>query len=124
MFVLNEDNSIYITRGDIAFFEVTANDDIGNPYTFKSGDTVRIKVFEKKKCENVVLEKDFLIEEDCNEAQIILTKDDTTFGSIISKPRDYWYEIELNPDDNPQTIIGYNEDGPAIFKLFPEGGYI
>jgi hypothetical protein len=28
--------------------------------------------------------------------------------------------VELNPDTYPDTFIGHNDDGPAVFKLFPE----
>lgn len=120
MFVVNEDYSIYATRGDIVFFTVRANDN-GSPYTFQPGDVVRIKVFAKKDCEDVVLQKDFPVTKATEEVEITLTKDDTKFGGVISKPTDYWYEVELNPYDHPQTIIGYDEDGAKLFKLFPEG---
>ena len=52
---------------------------------------------------------------------IFLGKEETTIGEITSKPKDYWYEVELNPETLPQTIIGYDEDGAKVFKLFPEG---
>ena len=52
---------------------------------------------------------------------INLTKEDTKIAEIINKPVDYWYEIEMNPDTEPQTIIGYDEDGEKIFRLYPEG---
>ena len=52
---------------------------------------------------------------------VTLDNKDTKFGDIISKPVDYWYEVELNPETKPQTIVGYDEDGAKIFKLFPEG---
>ena len=120
MFTLNDDLSIYATRGDIVFFSVTASDE-GEPHKFQPGDVVRIKVFEKKNCENVVLQKDFGVEEETESVAILLTEQDTKFGDIISKPKDYWYEIELNPFDSLQTIIGYDEDGAKVFRLFPEG---
>ena len=120
MFVLNDDLSIYVTRGDIVFFSVTAEDD-GVPYTFKAGDVVRMKIFGKKKAEDIVLEKDFGVLKDTEEVEILLDKEDTKIGGVISKPKDYWYEIELNPYTKPQTIIGYDEDGAKVFKLFPEG---
>jgi hypothetical protein len=50
-----------------------------------------------------------------------LTKKDTTIGEIINKSREYWYEIELNPDTASQTIIGHDEDGAKKFVLYPEG---
>jgi len=120
MFVLNDDLSIYATRGDIVFFSVSANED-GEPYSFKAGDVVRIKVYGKKDAESVVLQKDFPIIEDTQEVEIFLTEEDTKIGDVISKHKDYWYEIELNPYNNPQTIIGYDEDGAKVFRLFPEG---
>lgn len=122
MFTINEDNSIYVTRGDILFFTVTAKDrESGEPYELKIGDIVRIKVYEKKGCENVVLQKDFPVVENTYSIDIFLTEEDTKIGEIINKHKDYWYEIEVNPETNPQTIIGYHEDGAAIFRLFPEG---
>ena len=120
MFTINEDGSIYATRGDTVFFTVTA-DENGTPYTFQAGDVLRIKIFEKKNAENVVLEKLFPVTAATTDFTILLTEEDTKIGEVISKAKDYWYEIELNPFTNPQTIIGYDEDGAKIFKLFPEG---
>lgn len=122
MFVVNEDNSIYATRGDIVFFSVSAEDIVTKvKHTFQAGDVLRIKIYEKKAAENVVLQKDFPVLENTSEVEIYLTEEDTKIGEVISKAKDYWYEVELNPDETPQTIIGYNEDGPVLFKLFPEG---
>lgn len=120
MFIVNNDNSIYVTRGDRVCFGVTKEDN-GAPSTFKAGDVVRIKVFAKKNCENVVLQKDFPVAVETEQVEIVLEKHETKIGEIISKPTDYWYEIELNPFTEPQTIVGYDEDGAKIFKLFPEG---
>lgn len=123
MYRVDEDNSIYVTRGDIVALSLCA-DDHGNPYTFQPGEVLRIKVYGKKDAETVVLQKDFPITAAAQTVDLFLGEEDTKFGEVISKPRDYWYEVELNPFDNPQTIIGYNEDGPALFKLFPEGADI
>lgn len=120
MFVVNEDASIYCTRGDAGGFCVQATL-AGAAHTFRAGDVVRLKVFGKKDCENVVLEKSVTVGEDTEQVEIFLDGEDTKFGDVISKPTDYWYEIELNPDTKPQTIVGYDEDGAKIFKLFPEG---
>jgi hypothetical protein len=120
MFVVNEDKSIYVTRGDIVFFTVTAADN-GVPYQFQAGDVIRMKIYGKKDAASVSLDKDFHVTEASNEVEVYLTGDETKIGDVISKPTDYWYEIELNPDTDPQTIIGYDEDGAKVFKLFPEG---
>ena len=122
MFRIDKDDmSIYATRGDIVFFEVTAEDD-GVPYQFKPGDVVRIKVFGKKDAENVVLRKDFPVVEAAGNVEIFLSKEDMKIGDVISKNKDYWYEVVLNDDTMPQTIIGNDDDGAKIFRLFPEGG--
>ena len=123
MFQVNEDLSIYVTRGDMVFLRVTCDKD-GEPYTFQPGELLRFKVFAKKNCEDVVLEKDFPITAATQSVDVILDGEDTKIGEVISKPRDYWYEVELNPFDNPITIIGYDEEGPRVFKLFPEGADI
>ena len=94
---------------------------MGEVYTFRPGDVVRLKVFGKKNCANVVLQKSVKVTEETTQVGIFLDGNDTKFGDVISKPTDYWYEIELNPDTKPQTIIGYDEEGAKIFKLFPEG---
>lgn len=120
MFQLNEDMSIYVTRGDAVFFTVSAEEN-GENYVFQIGDVLRVKVTDKKDCDKVALQKDFVVTEATENVDIILTGQDTKIGDVISKPKDYWYEIELNPFTNPQTIIGYGDDGAKIFKLFPEG---
>ena len=123
MFVINDDLSIYITRGDSAVFSVGAY--IGEEqHTFQVDDVVRFKVFEKKNCEEVVLKKDFTVTEETALVEVTLDREDTRIGDVISKPTDYWYEVELNPDGYAQTIIGYDEDGAKVFKLYPEGGVI
>lgn len=122
MFILNEDKSIYVTRGDILYFDVAAEDIVtGARHKFQAGDVLRIKVFGKKDTENVVLQKDFPVDDICETVEIFLTEEDTKIGEIINKPTPYWYEVELNPYDNPQTIIGYDDDGPKVFMLYPEG---
>jgi hypothetical protein len=84
-------------------------------------------VFEKKKCNNVVLVKDVEVLEVGTTVDINLNSEDTKIGEVISKDVDYWYEVELNPDTKPQTIIGYEYDKETkkalekIFKLLPEG---
>lgn len=124
MFIINEDNSIYVNRGDILFFSVSAKDEDGAPHVFAPGDLLRVKVYGKKDAENVVLQKDFPVLEDAEEVEIYLSKEDTTIGDVISKPTDYWYEVELNPLSAPQTIIGYGEEGACVFRLFPEGANV
>lgn len=124
MFKINEDKSIYLTRGDIANIKVSANKSDGTPYTFLVGDVVCIKVVKKKDYGSVLLQKEITVSEEGTEVSIYLTKDETKFGELINKPTTYWYEVELNPRTQPQTIIGHDEDGEKQFILYPEGSDI
>ena len=119
-----ETKEIQITRGDIGCIKVQATEeDTESLYIFKLDDVVRLKVTEAKNPDNVVLVKDVkVVEEGLDYVKLHLTKTNTKIGDLISKRVKYWYEVELNPDTNPQTIIGYDEDGPKLFTLYPEGG--
>ncbi len=122
MFTIDSDKTINVTRGDILYFSVSAKDsESGVKYTFQAGDIVRMNVYGKKECENVVLKKDFAVTTPCEEIEIYLDKVDTKIGETINKATDFWYEIVLNPDVKPQTIIGFDDEGAKIFKLYPEG---
>ena len=114
-----EDMSISATRGDIVFFSVGAVED-GAPHVFKMGDVITIKIYGKNNAKDVVLRKDFMVTEETETVDIFLSKEDTKIGDVISKPKDYWYEVVLNDDTMPQTIIGYDESGPKVFRLLPE----
>ena len=120
MFTITDDLSIYVTRGDIVHLNVSAVNESG-AYKFKVGDVVRFKIFAKKDCSDIIFQKDFPVTTESETAEIFLTGHETRIGGLINKHSDYWYEIELNPESNPQTIIGYDEDGAKIFRLFPEG---
>ncbi len=116
MFSIDNDMTISITRGDVATIPISA---VGE--AFKLGDIIRIKVFEKNNCANVIFQKDFGVSEETDSMELLLTRYETKIGETISKPTTYWYEIELNPDTSPNTIVGYDEDGPKLFVLYPEG---
>ena len=123
MFKIDDESTIHITRGDAGCICVFAEDEKGQDYIFQPNEKVRFKVTEKKNTSNVVLEKTVTITKVTTSVNIILEKADTKIGDFINKPTNYWYEIELNPDSNDvQTILGYDEDGPKIFTLYPEGG--
>lgn len=121
MFKINNDKSIYLTRGDIANISVSASLPDGTAYTFQEGDVVRIKVYKRRDCGCVELQKDVVATAGETSVTIFLSGEETKIGDIISKPTNYWYEVELNPETNPQTIIGYDEEGEKLFVLYPEG---
>lgn len=121
MFKINDDKSIHLTRGDMANITVSAKLKDGTLYTFQPGDIVRIKVFKRRDCGCVEIQKDTLVEEETTEVNLHLEGTETKIGGIISKPANYWYEVEVNPDTAPQTIIGYDDEGEKLFVLYPEG---
>ena len=112
---------INITRGDIGIISVSAKNENDEDYTFQVGDIIRLGIFVAKNCNDNVLQKDVEVTEETTSVDIELNSADTTIGEIINKPATYWYEIQLNPDTNPQTIIGYDEAGAKLFVLYPEG---
>ena len=122
MFTIDENYTISITRGDTAIIEVRVDNASGGKYIFQPGDIVRLKVFNKKRHDSIVICKEVSVTEVAETVDLLLTTDDTKIGGIINKPVDYWYEVELNPYTIPQTILGYDDDGAKIFRLYPEGG--
>ena len=112
---------INITRGDIGTISISVKNKDGEDYTFQVGDVIRFGVFTAKKYTEIILQKDVEVLEATTSVDLELDSTDTTIGDIINKPTEYWYEIQLNPDTEPQTIIGYDEKGAKIFKLYPEG---
>ena len=121
MFFVDDNKTIHITRGDMAVLSVGADNE-GVDHVFTVGDVIRLQILKRNSCEDVILRKDVIVSGETTEVDIYLTKEDTTIGNIINRPTDYWYEIELNPDTAPQTLIGYDDVGAKIFKLYPEGG--
>lgn len=123
MLIIDRDYNIELTRGDVLPLNITATNKDGTDYEFKTDDVIRFKIIEKDKCNCVIVQKDVTVKQPTTMVQLDLTKDDTKIGKLINKPVDYWYEVELNPDTNPQTIIGYTkENGGKLFTLLPEGG--
>lgn len=119
------DRNIRITRGDMLPITVSAdNDTNGNDYEFQVGDVIRFKIFDGKDNRKVYLQKDFKVEETSTEKSIEMTAEEMKIGEMKSKPIDYWYEIEVNPEtDKTMTIEGYRKDeGPAVITILPEGG--
>ncbi len=107
-------NNIYLTRGDKATITLSIED-----YTFKNGDLIQFKIYNKKQLnKEPILKKEITVTEEKEEIDISLTSKETKIGNIMNIPTEYWYEIELN---NENTVIGYDNNGPKLFVLYPEG---
>lgn len=121
MFKIDDKKTIHINRGDIGCLKISAKNYDGTQYEFQKNDVIRFGIFSKGNMNKLILQKDIIVESNTTEVELNLTMEDTRIGEIINKPVSYWYEIQLNPDTNAQTIIGYDTNGAKIFKLYPEG---
>lgn len=122
MFRINSNTKqINITRGDVGNIKVTATYETGEPYTFQNSDVVRLGIFADGNYNNIILGKDITVQSSSSYVTISLDASETTIGDIINAPVAYWYEIQLNPDTDPHTIVGHDDNGPKIFMLYPEG---
>lgn len=115
-----EKNTIHLTRGDSAIIEVKIKNDDGTDYVFKKGESIRFTIVEAKKVEDIVLTKKIQIEKESLSAEVPLLSEETTIGQIINKPKKYWYEVVLITNNEEQTILGYDDEGPKEFILYPE----
>lgn len=114
-------DNIYCTRGDAGTINVQATNDDGTPHTFTTGTTVRFNVVKENDTATRIFSKEVTLDEDATQVSIPITSTETTIGNYINKKITYWYEVEINPDANGYTIIGYDEHGPKKFILLPEG---
>ena len=114
-------NRLLVTRGDRGSVYATAIDLVtNNPYTFQVGDKISFVVVpENGYSEGAVIRKDVIVTEETQEVEIPLTSEDTKIGDIIDEYEDYWYNVVLNDDI---TIIGSDDTGEKVFRLYPEVG--
>lgn len=124
MIRVDEKGNIEITRGDSLPLAIKANNKDGSPYIFEPNDVVRFSVTVSGNCDDVVLRQDMTVAEECQKVNMFIPSEKMKFGDVISKPKKYWYEVEVNPDTpNTKTIIGYTKkEGPKLLILTPESG--
>lgn len=115
MFKIKGQN-LYLTRGDAMSLQLS----LSNDEKFSVGDTIKISIVEKNDYSSVVFSKSFRISQETQTAEIYLTPAETKIGDPIKTGYVvYWYEIELN---NSITLIGFDNEGPKLFVLWPEAG--
>lgn len=112
-------STIKVNRGDLLSLTLSITLEGGSKYTFKTNDKIVFSIYEKNKMSNnAVFLKEITPAEQGNSVTINLTSEETQIGDLINKPVEYWYEVELN---DQYTVIGYDDDGPKLFMLYPEG---
>ena len=114
--------TIKINRGNTLPLKLVIPISHTENYMFQVGDEIMFGVYANKKMsDEALLLKRYIVEEPAEEFEFTLSAEDMKFGDLINKPTDYWYEIELNGD---QTVIGYDDEGAKILRLFPEGSEV
>ena len=107
--------NIYLNRGDAIILQL-----VNNEGTFSAGDKIKFYICKKEDYTDVIFQKEFIVEETSNFAEVRLTSEETRIGDPIKNNSiTYWYEIELNGNT---TLIGYDDDGAKKFVLYPEAG--
>lgn len=120
----DEDGNIHCTRGDSTEIlnnplEFCFTDSSGNPFHFSAGQTCIFKVFNQKDYNDVKIQKEVEVQEDCTSVFIPLTEQDTSFGEPIQKEVKYYYEFSI---EDEATLIGLDTKEKPLFILLPEGG--
>ena len=122
---IDSNYNIETNRGNILPLTIKQKlKDDGSIIKFKIGDMVRFTIMEKNNCNNVIVQKDIVVENESESITIIVPAEEMKIGEVISQPVEYWYEVELNPNSSEATtILGYTkENGAKILTLCPEGG--
>lgn len=90
--------------------------------SFEQGDKITMNVYEEERMEDQpVMSVEAHPIPGTSYANIIMTEQDTKIGDYINEKTKFWYEIVINDVD---TIIGFDDNGPALFILYPEGADI
>lgn len=109
--------TIQFSRGDDITLNFSCKDENKVDYVFGVGETVQFRIFEKNGYGNeAILSKEITIDEEATVVPIHLSSEDTMIGEEINSKKTYWYEISINEDN---TVIGYDDAGPAILFLLP-----
>lgn len=133
MIAVDEENTIYLTRGDatqkdfnnLAFQFPIYNMDTKQEelYQFKPDDKISFVVVEKKGyTKEEVLRKDYTLRElgytePTTTPEIPLTAEDTKLFELTNKRKTYWYDVVLNDEI---TILGYDDEGAKKLIVYPE----
>lgn len=115
----NDGTTLLITRGDKGNIKVKKKISEGVYEPFYKGDVVTFSVKSNFSEIEPVLRKTIKVAENTDEVTFSLSKEDTTWGDLISEPVKYQYDIAINDD---LTILGYDDiTGAKYLKLYPEG---
>lgn len=118
--IKTEGTTIKCNRGDSGHLFIRKSDSDGNIEQFAVGDVVIFTIKNNFGEDTVILRKEKTVNEVCDSVQIDFSSEDTMIGELISEPIEYQYDVKVNGQSN-NTILGYDDDGAKIFKLYPSG---
>lgn len=109
-------NTFHVTRGDFGTITVKFKDGSVLP----EGSDVTFGVYRKNELDSEpVIWKKKSIPSGATSIDLLI---DTYGNSDIENPEngreEYWYELKIGP---VYTALGYDENGPKIFYLYPTG---
>ena len=110
-----EGYTISFNRGDQIIINVKNKADT----TFAVGDTIKFSITKQGNITEVLLQKEFTVEEESDIFGILLTPEDTRkiCPPFKSGSKTYWYEIEHN---EITTLIRCDKNGGKEIILYPE----
>lgn len=135
MIKIDEDNTIYLTRGDatqekfnrLAFqfpiFNISTQQE--ELYQFQLTDKITFVVVDKKGYDKEeILRKEYLISDlgyinPTTTPELPLTAEETKVFELTSKKKTYWYDLVLNDEI---TMLGMDNEGAKKIIIFPEVG--
>ena len=106
--------TFHVSRGDSGVINLSLKNT-----NFNTGDKVFFRIYEVQGLDSLpIKEVSTTVSEENNAVAIVLNAEDTNFGELENTVVDYWYEISVGED---RTILGFDESGAKIFKLYPTG---
>lgn len=119
--VKTDGTTIKVFRGDSGHIDISKTDTDGNIEQFQQGDKVILSVKENFGTDDVLLRKTITVSENCNSVEIPITAEESiSLSELISEPVEYEYDIKVEGSDY-STIIGHDDSGAKIFKVYPTG---
>lgn len=109
-------NTFHVTRGDSGVITVKFKDGSVLP----EGSDVIFSVYRKNELDSqpVLWELKTISSNETSIDLHISSYDTDHFENPENGREEYWYELKVGPD---HTVIGYDENGPKIFYLYPTG---
>ena len=116
--IRTDGNLIKCPRGDAGYIDIRKSDSEDNTEIFSKGDKVIFSIKNNFSEPEVILRKTVDVEEDTETVRIEFSHEDTLIGDLITNYMDYEYDINVN---NKDTILGHDDSGAKIFRVYPTG---